>query len=92
MTGIDPVYENLGAIARKLLELGVRQRVILHMSDLGLCADRNGITKKEATVLVDKVNSERSAYYSHYSGSDSWSHPENYESNIDSQVLRTLRL
>ena len=42
-------------------------------------ADRNGITKKEATALVDKVNRERVAYYSHYSGTDSWSHPENYD-------------
>ncbi len=47
-------------------------------------ADRNGITKKEATALVDKVNSERVAYYSHYSGSDSWSHPENYDLCINS--------
>lgn len=42
-------------------------------------ADRNGITKKEAAALVDKVNSERAVYYSHYSGSDAWSHPENYD-------------
>ncbi len=41
-------------------------------------ADRNGITKKEAAVLVDKKNKERSDYYSHYSG-NSWSHPENYD-------------
>lgn len=41
-------------------------------------ADRNGITKKEAAVLVDKKNQERSEYYAHYSG-NSWSHPENYD-------------
>ncbi len=44
LTGLSPVYENLGVIAHKLLELGVRQRVILHMNELSLCADCNGMT------------------------------------------------
>ncbi len=44
MTGIEPKRENLRAIAEKLKALGVRERVIIHMKDLGVCLSENGFT------------------------------------------------
>ena len=44
LTGIEPKRENLRAIAEKLMELGVRERVIIHMKDLGLCLSKRGFT------------------------------------------------
>ena len=49
-------------------------------------ADRNGITKKEAAILVDKVNRERSEYYSFNTGLV-WSHADNYDLCINSGTL-----
>lgn len=42
MTGIEPSEENLEAIADKLLEMGVRERVIIHMPLLGVCKSKDG--------------------------------------------------
>lgn len=42
MTGIEPTEENLEAIADKLLEMGVRERVIIHMPMLGICKSKDG--------------------------------------------------
>ncbi len=42
MTGIEPTEENLEAIADKLLEMGVRERVIIHMPLLGVCKSKDG--------------------------------------------------
>ncbi len=44
MTGIEPKKENLRAIAEKLKALGVRERVIIHMKDLGVCLSERGFT------------------------------------------------
>ena len=42
LCGMEPIEENLPAMAEKLLSLGVRQRVILHTPKIGLCAEKNG--------------------------------------------------
>lgn len=44
LAGIEPVAENLSEIANKLLSYGVRERVIIHMKELGIVATREGIT------------------------------------------------
>lgn len=44
LTGIEPKSENLRAIAEKLKALGVRERVIIHMKDRGVCLSDNGFT------------------------------------------------
>lgn len=44
MTGIEPKKENLRAIAEKLKTLGVRERVIIHMKDMGVCLSDDGYT------------------------------------------------
>lgn len=45
LAGISPSHENLPQIAEKLLSLGVRERVIIHMPEEGLCATREGIVR-----------------------------------------------
>ena len=45
LAGVEPTYENLPKIAEKLLSLGVRERVIIHMPSEGLCATREGIVR-----------------------------------------------
>lgn len=45
LTGLAPTDENLDAIASKLLDLGVRERVIIHQPALGLCATRDGVVR-----------------------------------------------
>ena len=42
LTGIEPTDENLVAISKKLLSLGVRERVIIHKKELGLVVNRSG--------------------------------------------------
>ena len=42
LTGMQPTLENLEEMARKLKELGVRKRVIIHTSDVGVCLTDNG--------------------------------------------------
>jgi sugar/nucleoside kinase (ribokinase family) len=44
LTGIEPKCENLRVIAEKLKALGVRERVIIHMKDRGVCLSNNGYT------------------------------------------------
>lgn len=44
LAGMEPTRENLPAIADKLLSLGVRQRVIIHQPELGLCKTRESLT------------------------------------------------
>ncbi len=41
---MDPTPENLSAIAQKLLEMGVRKKVIIHLPAMSLCASANGLT------------------------------------------------
>ena len=42
LTGFAPTVKNLKAMAEKLMALGVRKRVIIHMSDVGVCFSENG--------------------------------------------------
>ena len=42
LTGIEPKRENLERIAKKLMELGVRERVIIHEKSLGILVSERG--------------------------------------------------
>ena len=44
MTGIEPTNANLLAIAKKLKEYGVKERVIIHKPDVGVCYSESGFT------------------------------------------------
>ncbi len=44
LAGIDPTPQNLQRICEKLMALGVRERVILHMPACGVCLSKNGFT------------------------------------------------
>ena len=45
LTGIEPTNANLPAIARKLQEMGVREKVIIHKPDCSVCLSDAGLTK-----------------------------------------------
>ena len=49
--GMEPTDENLPAIAEKLLEMGVRERVIIHQPSLGLCKTRDSLTLLPSVAL-----------------------------------------
>lgn len=51
LTGIEPSVENLEAMAERLLELGVRERVIIHMPEIGICRSRTGLVKRPSYAL-----------------------------------------
>ena len=44
LSGIDPTAENLEKIARRLKELGVQKKVIIHQSDRAVCLSDEGFT------------------------------------------------
>ena len=44
LCGIEPTDENMPAIAKKLLELGVREKVIIHMPKYAISASNEGVT------------------------------------------------
>lgn len=44
MAGMEPDAENLEAIARKLMAMGVKEKVIIHMKDRGVCLSDEGFT------------------------------------------------
>lgn len=44
LTGIEPTLESLETIAKKLLLLGVRERVIIHERSLGIVVSERGVT------------------------------------------------
>ena len=44
LVGIEPKKENLRAIAEKLKALGVKERVIIHTPEFGICMSENGFT------------------------------------------------
>ena len=54
LCGIEPTEENLEKICDKLLEMGVRDRVIIHMPMLGVCKSRNGAYTTMPSVDVPK--------------------------------------
>lgn len=51
LAGIDPTPKNLPEIAERLLLLGVRERVIIHMPSMGLCKTREALTVLPSTKL-----------------------------------------
>ena len=44
LVGMEPIPENLREICEKLMAAGVRERVIIHMPDRGVCLSKNGFT------------------------------------------------
>lgn len=44
LTGIEPTDENMPTIAKKLLSLGVREKVIIHMPKYAIAASSEGVT------------------------------------------------
>jgi len=44
LTGITPSRQNLEAIARKLMNLGVRKKVIIHMAECAVCLSSSGFS------------------------------------------------
>lgn len=44
ITGIEPKIENLREIAEKLRSYGVKERVIIHTPEVGVCLSENGFT------------------------------------------------
>ena len=44
LAGMEPTDDNLVAIAKKLLELGVRKKVIIHKPEYGVCASGDDVT------------------------------------------------
>lgn len=44
LTGIEPKKENLRKIAEKLKSLGVKERVIIHAPEVGVCCSDDGFT------------------------------------------------
>lgn len=44
LAGIEPTTDNLRKIAEKLKEYGVKSRVIIHTSEIGVCLSENGFT------------------------------------------------
>ena len=44
LAGIEPKRENLRAIAEKLKAYGVKERVVIHTPEVGVCVSENGFT------------------------------------------------
>ena len=44
ITGIEPIHANLEKIARTLKEMGVREKVIIHMPDCSVCCSNEGFS------------------------------------------------
>ena len=53
LTGIEPKKENLIAIARKLKEYGVTERVIIHTPEMGVCVSEKGVECVPSYALPD---------------------------------------
>lgn len=51
LTGIEPKKENLVAIAQKLKDYGVLERVIIHTPEIGVCVSENGVTVVPSYIL-----------------------------------------
>lgn len=51
ITGICPERKNLREIATRLKEMGVKERVIIHMPELGVCLSDNGYTEIPSLML-----------------------------------------
>ena len=53
LTGIEPKRENLRAIAEKLKALGVKERVIIHAPEIGVCLSDDGFSYLPSFDLPD---------------------------------------
>lgn len=53
LTGIEPKRENLREIAEKLKVYGVKERVVIHTPELGVCVSENGFTFVPSYALPD---------------------------------------
>lgn len=42
LTDIEPTIDNVSTIAKKLIELGVREKVVIHYSEGSVCVSKNG--------------------------------------------------
>ena len=46
LCGIEPTPSNLAEMGQRLLEMGVRERVIIHMPEIGICCSARGVTER----------------------------------------------
>lgn len=53
LAGMEPTRDNLYAIARKLKNLGVRKKVIIHMPDCSVCCSDEGVCALGSYILPD---------------------------------------
>lgn len=53
LAGMEPTRDNLYAIARKLKDLGVRKKVIIHMPDCSVCCSDEGVSALGSYILPD---------------------------------------
>ena len=53
LTGIEPKNENLEKIAKALMELGVKERVIIHKPDISVCYSKDGFSYLPSYDLPD---------------------------------------
>ena len=53
LTDMEPVNENLEAIARKLKEMGVQKKVIIHKPDRAVCCSEEGFCTVPSYLLPD---------------------------------------
>ena len=53
LTGLDPVKDGPEAMAHRLMELGVREKVVIHMPEYGVCLSPEGFTKVNSYDLPD---------------------------------------
>lgn len=53
LTGIMPSSDNLERIARRLMELGVQKKVIIHMPERSVCFSKGGYTTLGSFILPD---------------------------------------
>lgn len=53
LTSIEPKYENLEIISKKLMSMGVIEKVIIHMPDGSVCYSNNGFSKLGSYLLPD---------------------------------------
>lgn len=53
MAGIEPLDDNLEAIAKKLKSLGVKEKVVIHMPKFAVCLSNEGFTKVNSYLIPD---------------------------------------
>lgn len=53
LTGLDPEKDGLEKIARRLMELGVRERVVIHMPQYAVCLSHDSFTRVPSYRLPD---------------------------------------